>query len=109
MPVKKKRTKRQKVTKQRTAGKSRPRKSTTASKTTARSGKKGAAKIPADRFDFPIVGIGASAGGLEALELFFSNLPSDTHICYYPAFKPQTQKHHGRPVNETHSHEGHTN
>lgn len=31
---------------------------------------------------FPIVGIGASAGGLEALEQFFSNLPSDTGLAF---------------------------
>ena len=28
--------------------------------------------------DFPIIGIGASAGGLEALELFFKNMPINT-------------------------------
>ena len=31
---------------------------------------------------FPVVGIGASAGGLEALELFFSNVPSDTGMAF---------------------------
>jgi two-component system CheB/CheR fusion protein len=31
---------------------------------------------------FPIVGIGASAGGLEALEGFFSNMPSDSDIAF---------------------------
>lgn len=31
---------------------------------------------------FPIVGIGASAGGLEALELFFQNLPSDNGMAF---------------------------
>jgi two-component system, chemotaxis family, CheB/CheR fusion protein len=30
--------------------------------------------------DFPIVGIGASAGGLEALEAFFSHMPSDSGL-----------------------------
>lgn len=30
--------------------------------------------------DFPIVGIGASAGGLETLEAFFSHMPSDSGI-----------------------------
>ncbi|MFZ4401359.1 MAG: chemotaxis protein CheB [Bacteroidales bacterium] len=30
--------------------------------------------------DFPIVGIGASAGGLEALELFFKNMPVDSGL-----------------------------
>ena len=31
---------------------------------------------------FPIVGIGASAGGLEALEGFFSHMPSDSNIAF---------------------------
>lgn len=31
---------------------------------------------------FPIVGIGASAGGLEALELFFGNLPKNSGIAF---------------------------
>lgn len=31
---------------------------------------------------FPIVGIGASAGGLEAFELFFKNLPIDTGMAF---------------------------
>jgi len=31
---------------------------------------------------FPIVGLGASAGGLEALELFFSNMPSDSNMAF---------------------------
>jgi two-component system CheB/CheR fusion protein len=34
------------------------------------------------RSRFPVVGIGSSAGGLEALELFFSNLPSDTNMAF---------------------------
>lgn len=32
--------------------------------------------------DFPIVGLGASAGGLEALEIFFSNMPSDSNMAF---------------------------
>ena len=32
--------------------------------------------------DFPIAGIGASAGGLEALETFFSNLPSESNMAF---------------------------
>ena len=32
--------------------------------------------------DFPIVGIGASAGGLEALELFFENMPINTGMAF---------------------------
>ena len=31
---------------------------------------------------FPIVGIGASAGGLEALELFFENMPKDNGMAF---------------------------
>lgn len=31
---------------------------------------------------FPIVGLGASAGGLEALEIFFSHMPSDSGIAF---------------------------
>ncbi|MCG7848744.1 MAG: PAS domain-containing protein [ANME-2 cluster archaeon] len=31
---------------------------------------------------FPVVGIGASAGGLDAIEKFFSNIPSDTGIAF---------------------------
>jgi two-component system CheB/CheR fusion protein len=35
-----------------------------------------------ERIDFPIVGIGASAGGLESLERFFSRLPTDTGMAF---------------------------
>jgi len=35
-----------------------------------------------DTLDFPIVGIGASAGGLEALEQFFSNMPKDNGMAF---------------------------
>lgn len=31
---------------------------------------------------FPVVGIGASAGGLEALELFFANMPADCGMAF---------------------------
>lgn len=31
---------------------------------------------------FPVIGIGASAGGLEALEIFFENLPDDTGMAF---------------------------
>lgn len=36
----------------------------------------------AEAVDFPVVGIGASAGGLEALEIFLSNVPENTGIAY---------------------------
>ena len=32
--------------------------------------------------DFPVVGIGASAGGLEAFEQFFNNTPVDSGMAY---------------------------
>ncbi len=35
-----------------------------------------------DRTQFPIVGIGASAGGLEALELFFRSMPKDSGMAF---------------------------
>ncbi|HMK43831.1 MAG TPA: chemotaxis protein CheB [Dissulfurispiraceae bacterium] len=38
--------------------------------------------LPAKDGSFPIVGIGASAGGLEALELFLGNVPPDTGIAF---------------------------
>jgi two-component system CheB/CheR fusion protein len=41
-------------------------------------------KAPAkiDSSHFPIVGIGASAGGLEALEQFFTNMPKDSGMAF---------------------------
>ena len=36
-------------------------------------------ETPASQRDFPIVGIGASAGGLKAFEAFFSGMPADTN------------------------------
>lgn len=38
-------------------------------------------KADEDR-DFPIVGVGASAGGLEAFELFFNNMPPDSGMAF---------------------------
>jgi two-component system CheB/CheR fusion protein len=35
-----------------------------------------------DQGQFPIVGIGASAGGLEALEQFFTNMPKDSGMAF---------------------------
>ena len=37
---------------------------------------------PSRRSDFPIVGIGASAGGLEAIELFFKSASIDSGLAY---------------------------
>jgi two-component system CheB/CheR fusion protein len=48
--------------------------------------KRGASLKPAGKAagtkDFPIVGLGASAGGLEALEGFFTAMPADTGIAF---------------------------
>jgi two-component system CheB/CheR fusion protein len=44
-----------------------------------------------DEEQFPIVGIGASAGGLEAMEIFFTNLPERTGM----AFVVVTHQHKG--------------
>jgi len=43
---------------------------------------KGKATAPVGNTDFPIVGIGASAGGLEALEQFFENMPKDCGMAF---------------------------
>ncbi len=42
-------------------------------------------RVPAEKtgpIKFPIVGIGASAGGLEALEEFFTNIPADSGMAF---------------------------
>lgn len=50
---------------------------------------------PIEKVRFPIIGIGSSAGGLEALERFFSNIPSDIGMAFVliphldPNFKSQ--------------------
>jgi two-component system CheB/CheR fusion protein len=37
---------------------------------------------PVTALNFPIVGIGASAGGLEAFEMFFKACPADTGMAF---------------------------
>jgi len=63
------------ATKEKAAVKKKPAKQTKSADNT----KKTIAR-PKETNDFPIVGLGASAGGLEALELFFSNMPHDSGI-----------------------------
>ena len=48
-----------------------------------------------DKRDVPIVGIGASAGGLEAFKSLLESLPIDTGIiiCCYPAPCARPRKH----------------
>jgi two-component system CheB/CheR fusion protein len=33
-----------------------------------------------NEIDFPVIGIGASAGGLKALQVFFDNVPADSGL-----------------------------
>ena len=62
--------------------------------------KKTAAK-PKGSGNFPIVGLGASAGGLEALEAFLSHMPSDTGmgfvIIQLSDYRTAPSKPHGGP------------
>ena len=39
-------------------------------------------KEPKETVGFPIVGIGASAGGLETLNIFFSSMPGDSYMAF---------------------------
>jgi two-component system CheB/CheR fusion protein len=79
MPAKKKETKTLKVlqtaTKKRATGK-RSAKTGASKKTSAPVKIKKTTALPKDPASFPIVGIGASAGGLEALETLFDNMSS---------------------------------
>lgn len=51
--------------------------SRTSNKTSRKVCAKGRDDKPAKQVEFPIVGIGASAGGLETFSALFKNLPSD--------------------------------
>ena len=42
----------------------------------------GSGKPAEDHIPFPVVGIGASAGGLETLEVFFSRIPAEADIAF---------------------------
>ena len=44
--------------------------------------KQSSSKVKLPENDFPIVGIGASAGGLEAFEQFFTNMPFDSGMAF---------------------------
>ncbi len=55
-------------------------KKTPARQTGTAAGAKQTTSGPKAAIDFPIVGLGASAGGLEALETFFLNMPPDSGI-----------------------------
>jgi two-component system CheB/CheR fusion protein len=54
----------------------------TKASTTTRNPAKKSASAPSSSAAFPIVGIGASAGGLEALEQFLSGVPADCGLAF---------------------------
>ncbi len=82
MPAKKKQTK-SRQTKKRVASKiSRQSKSAIPSKAASAPQKRSAPKPRKAPPGVPIVGIGASAGGLEALEALFSHMPPETHMAF---------------------------
>ena len=58
---------------------------------------------------FPIVGIGASAGGLEAWSSSCSHVPARQRhgLCHRPAPGPDAQGDHARTAPARHRHEGH--
>ena len=64
-------------------------------------------KIPQEKSTeenrFPIVGIGASAGGLETLTVFFAGMPSDSNMAFViiQHLSPPAQEHHGIAARKT--------
>jgi two-component system CheB/CheR fusion protein len=54
--------------------------------------------IAPSNLDFPVVGIGASAGGFQAVKTFFSNMPRDSGMVYVVVF-------HLDPTHESIAHE----
>src|SRR5688500_16324668 len=68
-----------------------PQRSPTQKRTHRAAKRPAASRVPAQHTDrstpslskrFPIVGIGASAGGLEALEAFFTHMPPDSGMAF---------------------------
>jgi two-component system CheB/CheR fusion protein len=86
MPASKKEIKTPKKPKNKETKKAAPQKNKIKSKSTQKAlygeKTKKSEGVSKPRNHFPVVGIGSSAGGLEALELFFSNLPSDTNMAF---------------------------
>jgi chemotaxis response regulator CheB len=58
--------------------------------------------------EFPIVGIGASAGGLEALEIFLGNVPENSDIAFIIVQHqdPTRKGDFGGAASTCHSHAG---
>ncbi|MGB5749409.1 MAG: chemotaxis protein CheB [Desulfobacterales bacterium] len=86
MPARKKETlpqkKAKKIATKKAVPKKKPIKSKSSPKAPSGESAKDSAGILKENSRFPIVGIGSSAGGLEALELFFSNLPHETNMAF---------------------------
>ena len=84
MPAKKKQAQPKTTPKKKMTKKAAPKRNSIKSKSSLKSPSRAKAKKSTNVLEesntFPIVGIGASAGGLEALELFFSNIPPDTNM-----------------------------
>ena len=86
MPARKKETQppekpKKKITKK-AAAKKKQTKSNSSPKASSGAKAKISAGVAKEHLRLPVVGIGSSAGGLEALELFFSNVPSDTNMIF---------------------------
>ncbi|MBT8368084.1 MAG: hypothetical protein KJP23_25600, partial [Deltaproteobacteria bacterium] len=84
MPAEKKSTppKTQQTATKRTVPKKKAAKTKSSPKVSTPEKAKKPARLSKENVSFPIVGIGASAGGLEALELFFSNVPPETNMAF---------------------------
>ncbi len=84
MPAQKQSTppKKQQKKTQRTVSKKKTTKTKPSPKASAPEKAKKSADVLKAGKNFPIVGIGSSAGGLEALELFFANLLPDTNMAF---------------------------
>ena len=63
---------------------------------------------PPEKEPFPIVALGASAGGLEAFEQFFKNLPSTTLAAFVVIshLDPRHREHHNGADRAVHADDG---
>ena len=84
MPTQKKKTAAKKSSKASKADGEEPKKKKQAKEARQKSKGRATSAVKSDtvKKPFPIVGIGASAGGLETLKVFFSSIPSDADIAF---------------------------